>query len=189
MVSEQATLPFFEAATLQPIHKPRLRGAWSQVRFTADGGLLEPLNLPRELWHEPLEYRRPPGFILESSVLGDPDEGDDHERVAAFVEAAADTLFRLLQDAAEIDRVTRRIAILRASHHHVDVAVALRDEVNHINLLYAESLEEYSLIMGGDDAHHLDEWLTRLAQGLVQPDTIPRREWEEWDDEPCAGVP
>ena len=179
MASAQATLPFSKAVTRQPVKRTRLRGAWADLRFTADGGLLEPLNLPRDLLHEPLEYARPPEFILEHNPLGNPDEAPDEEQVAAYVEATADTLFQLIQEAAEIGRVARRFDRPRASHQHIDVAAALRDEINHLNLLYAETLEEYNLIMGTDDANALDHWLNQLADYFDALQHALPRTWNE----------
>lgn len=164
MQQQQALLPFndYNGQHLT-VH---LRGPRTTPQFVATGGLLHAYHPHTNEPLTPYEYPRTCEDLWE--IEGQGIDAPFEDQVSAYVEDAAQILFELIQDTAELERVARRFK-RRATPVRAQTADQLLDEQAAVNTYFGEVLEHYCLQLGAPAAEDLARWVAEVAETLDTP--------------------
>jgi hypothetical protein len=111
-----------------------------------------------------LHYPKPSEVVVDV-YLPDRDDDDtpDEEEVAAWVEHTAQTLYDLIHESNDLERVARRFEKPGSKPTRVDLGIALRAEQATVHADYHEALDAYRCLMGDEAANELADWVEQLC--------------------------
>ncbi len=168
MTQQQVVLPF-NTYTGQRL-TVHLTGPRTAPQFVAAGGLLHAYHPHRDITLSAHDFLMPPEDVWDTGDTPPTPGISYEEEVAAYVEHAAQVLFDLIQDTAELERVAARLRHhARPGSNRLAAVEALHDEQAAVNTFFGEVLERYCIQLGPDAAEALAHWLAEVAEQLNTP--------------------